>query len=422
MEIAILRGFFQRDHDAVAQRRFVISTWNFIFIVSPTLAAVASVLVVTLLSPSQVFRPDEAALAICSAAVFAAATVVPFTVLRAEQRLRDYIVVTAVTGVSTAVLTVLAVVLLGLGVGGWFMAALLANVVTLGVVLYLVPWQRVDRFDKEGVREAISLALPLIPHAASQWSLQLADRILLATLVSASSLGIYTLGATVALPALVIVQSLNYGFLPLYARSPSQPGGEAALRNTITLQVLLVLLTCGALAIISVPLLSLISSAYDGAASLVPWLVLGYAFLGFYYIPMNAITLVAGRTTFVWVLTITAAAVNLGTIAVTVPRYGIVAAAVASALGYGVLLFLASIYTKLIGVQLSIDWRRIMAMIGVTAATLIIADVIVGEGSLTALLGRVSLILTLPFTLAVAGGYSLAGSFSLLRGLFAPSS
>jgi O-antigen/teichoic acid export membrane protein len=421
MEIAILRGFFLRESDVVAQRRFVLSTWKFIFILTPILALGASVAVVALTSPSSVFRPNEAVLAIWAAAVFVSATVVPFTVLRAEQRLHDYVVVTATTGITTAALTVLAVVVLRLGVGGWFIATLLANVVTLVVVIHLTPWRRVNGFDTQGVREAIALAVPLIPHAGSQWSLQLADRILLATLVSASRLGVYTLGAILALPALVIVQSLNYGFLPVYGRSPSRANASAALRSTITLQVLLVLLTCCGLSIIGGPLVSFISPAYAGAADLIPWLVLGSAFLGFYYIPMNTITLVVGRTTFIWVMTITAAAINLGAIAIFVPQNGIMAAAVASALGYGALLVLVSGYAIVIGVRLDINWSRILSMIAVTAVIFAISEGLPSNASAIALLTRTGLLLTLPITLTAAGGYSITSGIGFLRGLVATS-
>lgn len=404
MEAAVMRRFFALVDDPRQQRRFVLSAWGFLLSVVPSLAAVAAVCVLVLAPSSDVFRPGEAALAICVAATFVAATVVPLTVLRAEQRLRDFVILTAAFGIATTLLTLLFVVVLRWGVVGWLVASVAANLLSLFVAMAVLPWSRVDQFDREGVRAAVAIAMPLAPHAASQWALQLADRILLAALVTPSALGIYTLGANLAVPALVLVQSMNYGFMPAYASSKGRP---ESLRSTITLQVTTVLMIGNAIAVMAPPIVSLVSSDYAGASGLVPWLVLGYIFVGLYYIPMNAISLILGRTSFVWILSLTSVIISLVALYALVPGQGVTGAAEASALGYLILFALTTIHARRLGVRLSIDWRRIMSIGAVAGLAYVIGTTMIPVSGLLAVIARGLLIVGLSLTIAKVSGRRL---------------
>jgi O-antigen/teichoic acid export membrane protein len=404
MENGLIRQFFQIEGDPLAQRRLIITAWNFLALASLGLAATAAFLLLALAPTTPAFNPAEGALAVVSAATLVGATVVPLTVLRVEQRLRDYIILTAIIGSSTSILSILFVVVLRLGVSGWIGAVLLANALALIAGLFIIPWGRIDKLDGRGLLAVLKIGIPLVPHSASGWSLQLADRIILASLVAVNSLGVYTLAANLALPVLVLLQGLNLGFIPSYARTRNQAGAVRDLRDTVTIQVVLTLVIGCLAALLGPPFVSFLSHAYSGATTSIPWLVLGYVFLGIYMIPMNFISMVLGRTTFVWVFTFCAAAINIGAIYLLVPDYGILGAAEASAIGYFALVILISAYAKVIRINSTIDWKRLVPMtITVTITFIIGAALLPGEG-LAGLLSRTVLLLTLPLTLALAAG------------------
>jgi O-antigen/teichoic acid export membrane protein len=388
METGVFRRYFYLEGDPKAQRRFVASAWKSLMVAAPSLAGVVALVLVLLVPSSAVFRPAEAAVAVFGAAVLVAATIVPLTVLRAEQRLKHYITLTIVAGVGTAVLTVLFVVVLRQGVIGYFIATLIANCLTLAAATYILPWRRSESFDRAGMRSALGIALPLIPHTLSHWSLILMDRAVLAVLVVPSALGVYTLASNLALPALILVLSLTQGFMPSYARAQAGTRAVKELRNAITAQVLLVLFIGCAIALIAPIAVHIVAPAYAGAAELIPWLALGYVFLGFYYVPMNAISLIVGRTTYVWVFTVFAATVNLGMIYLLVPKDGLLAAAVASAVGYLVLLVLITGYAIVLGVRLTIDWERILAGVALFGVAYTIGEVLTSDSDVVGLLLR----------------------------------
>jgi O-antigen/teichoic acid export membrane protein len=408
MENGLIRQYFQIEADPAAQRRFIITAWNFLALASFGVAILVSLLILAFAPSTPAFDPAEGALAVIGAATFVGATVVPLTVLRVEQRLKHYMVLTAITGISTSALSILFVVVLRFGVAGWIGAVLLANALTLIAGLFIIPWGLIDAADRQGLRAALKIGVPLIPHAASGWSLQLADRIILASLVTVSSLGVYTLAANLSLPALVLLQGLNLGFLPSYARTRNDADEVKKLQNTVSLQVVLTLVVGCLVALVGPPVISLLSSSYAGATSSVPWIVLGYVFLGIYMIPMNFISMVVGRTTFVWIFTLMAAVTNIATIYLLVPIYGILGAAEASAIGYFALLVLISAYARSIKIHAAVDWRKVIPMTIAAAVTFTIGTAFLPGGGLVGLASRTALLLTLPFTLAFASGMKLS--------------
>jgi O-antigen/teichoic acid export membrane protein len=416
MDSGVMRQFFQLEGEPAAQRRFVLTAWYFLAISAFVIAAIVALLLVLFAPSSSAFHPAEGALAVCGAAIFVAATVVPLTVLRAEHRLKDYLILTAVVSISTTALTVLFVVGLHLGVTGWLFASLIANGLTLVAGFFVIPSGSINIPDWKGLRAALRVGLPLVPHAASGWSLQLADRIILASIVTVSSLGVYTLAANLALPVLVVLQGLNLGFLPTYA-SQTKRRATQELRNAVSLQVGLTLIVGCALALLAPPAVSFLSVGYAGAAELVPWIVLGYVFLGLYFIPMNVISMMVGRTTFVWTLTLAAAAINIGAIYLLVPTYGILGAAEASALGYGVLLMLVSLYAHLFEIRPSIDWKRVLPMTCVVGGTYVVGTALLPVEGATGIAAQTALLSTLVVTLPLAVGARASDAMAQIRRL-----
>jgi O-antigen/teichoic acid export membrane protein len=365
LDTAITRGYFQAADDR--QRESQISAlWRFL-IVWPLAAATVLTLISWPLLSGKIEHVGELeiALTLYSAAVGTAAATVPLTVLRARQALRKYLQLTVLTAFSTPAFTVVFVVVLEEGVAGWFAGALLANLVALAASARVVPWRSTGSLTWSSVRPAVLFSIPLIPHAASHWALQLADRDVLAGLVSEERLGVYTLAANLASPLLMVVIALNQGYMPIYARSGTSENVADELRSTVVTQIAIVVFLTAVCAILSAPAVELLApDSYGDASNLVPWIVLGYGFLGVYFVPMNGATLGAGRRLFAWVATLAAAATNVALLVIFVPGEGLTAAAVASAAGYLVLLISMSVWAHAGANTVRYDFRRICLTIG----------------------------------------------------------
>ena len=314
----------------------------------------------------------------------------PLALLRAQQRLRDYLVLNAISAGATAAFTLTLVVGFDAGVPGWLLAVLLANLVAVMAALWIVPWRRPRPFDQHLVRGTLLLGLPLVPHFLGYWALQLADRAVLAGIVSIATLGVYTLAATLSLPALILVQGLGQGFMPTYAAAATSDVERARLPSVVTIQAVGVLVICLVVALLGPSLVDIVApAAYHGAAPLIPWIVLGYAFLGLYGIPMMGLSLGMGRTQFVWIITAVAATVNLGLVYVLVPTYGILAAAIASAIGYLVLLLAVGWHSRSPLNPVRYQWNRLLRAVAVVATVYTGATLTTGDTGIMDALARV---------------------------------
>ncbi len=374
LELTLYRTFFQLSDDPQAQRRYVHTAWTFLIVVPVAMAVAGTLVSIPLLEGSGLVSPLIMSLALAAAAFNVAATRVPYAVLRSQQRLRGFMVINIGFAVVTALASALAVLILHSGVIGWLVAVAVANVIELGLAMWVVPFRWREDFDRPRLMESIRLGLPLVPHYVAQWSLQLADRLLLATLVSSSVLGVYSLGANLAAPIMVLVSSVSQALLPSYARASKEHGGMRELSHTVVLQVGVVGLVTVAGALLAPPTVHLLTPAtYGGAADIAPWIVLGYGFLGLYAIPMALAGLTVGKTKRIWIITVVAALTNLGLIWWLVPDFGVESAAIASAVGYAVLLAGVSAYAHRAGNPARIPWRSIGAVLLACTATYVLA-------------------------------------------------
>jgi O-antigen/teichoic acid export membrane protein len=369
LDFAVFRTYFQLERDPPQQRELVDSLWKFLVVFPTSAALIVGAAAWAVLGDAGRIRGFDLLLALLAAALNVAGTTLPLAVLRAEQRLRNYLTITITTAVASAALTLVFVVVLDRGVRGWLVGMLIANALGLATAAIVVPWRRSDSYRSDLVRRSIRFGLPLVPHFLSHWALQLADRAVLAALVSGGALGAYSFGANLALPVMILVQALNQGFMPMYARAGAGRHHLGELSDAVVLQAAAVTLITTAGALLGPPLVGIVApSSYGNAAPVVAWIVLGYGFLGLYYIPMNGVSLAAGRTRFVAVATGLSAAINLGLLFLFVPNHGIRAAAIASAVGYGALVIAIFFYSLGADNPTHYRWRTLLTMFSVGTA------------------------------------------------------
>ena len=375
LDMGLFRSFFAHASEPERQRAFLGSVWR-LLIAAPIVAAVAIAAIAAPFVGSipRVTAP-ELLLALLAGAFYVGASAVPLVVLRVAQRLRDFMILSVVDAVATPTLTVILVVWLRDGIAGWLIAAAASNLILLIAALGVVPWDRRARFDRTLVGGALRFGATLVPHAFALWALLLIDRGVLAGLVSAHQLGIYSLAANVGIPVAIAIQSLNQAMMPAYAAAGVDPGQRDHLADLVVTQITGVLAICLAGALLGGPLLlAMAAPAYARAAPLVAWIVLGYGFLGLYFVPINGITLGAGRSGFVWVVSALGAAANVALLLVFVPDGGIMAAAIASAAAYLVLLVCIAVYARRPANPVRYRFSTLLGLAGAAAAVYVAAS------------------------------------------------
>ena len=366
-DVAVFRNVFQLEHDPPARERFLRSTWTFLLIAPWVMAAVLAAVLVPILGASHVSSAGRLLLALIGAAIAVGATTVPMVLLRSENRFRHYMLMTGTNMVVSTGLSLILVVWLSGGVFGYLISVIAGNVATLLVALRVVPFALPEPFDLAMVRETLGLSLPILPHFLLLWALQLADRFLVATILGTAAAGLYSVASNLALPMFIIVLGFGQAFMPAYARAGKAAQSTDSLRVTIASQVAVMSILCLVCSALAPPAIHLLTdSRYASAASLAPWIVLGYGFQGFYAIPMNGITLTHGKTRGLAIVSGTGAATNIGLIVWLAPIYGLEAVAIASAVGYAALLCGVCLFAVYRHATLTYPWPRLLAIVSLT--------------------------------------------------------
>jgi O-antigen/teichoic acid export membrane protein len=262
-------------------------------------------------------------------------------VLRAKERPFVYSLLSLGNAATLLALVIAAVMVGRSGVTGVLVAMLLTGLLWAPVYSLFMARHMKLAFGLSALRKALGYSLPLLPHFLSHWLLGLSDRLVLERLLPLGSVGVYSLGYRLGNIAEMFVSAGNSAIMPSFARAARAQGGGGELGRLFSRYVYVmggILLVVGVFA--NEVILLATPAAYHSAAAITRWIVLAFFSLALYYGPMNAMTLTAQRTRGVAWNTLLAGLLNVGLNILLVPRFGVLAAAVNTFLGYSVLFLL----------------------------------------------------------------------------------
>lgn len=363
LDAAVFRANFSLE--SPKRQKTYISTLITTLFVIPSLLSVIVGVVVSMGPSVGGLEPQHLGLYIATAGISTSATVGPLALLRATERFGSYALLTLAYAGIQITLRILFVVVHEMGVRGWVLADFMAAVFAL---LLSIHWQRahlsLSHFRKNDLRSGLRMGLPLVPHLAAHWALNLSDRLVLAAFWTPAVVGVYSMGYQIAFVAGMAVTELSRAFMPRYGEAAADGEAGDLLSEHIKRQVLATVVVTAGVSLIGPQLVyAVLPESYSGAAGLIPWVALGFTFFGFYCIPMNLIAIVAGRTDGVWMLTIAAGGANLGANLLLIPRFGPTAAAVNTSLGNLVLLVLVSRMARLRCKTVRLDVRPYLGVV-----------------------------------------------------------
>jgi O-antigen/teichoic acid export membrane protein len=339
MMSAILR-FYYLFTDDVQRRRFYGAMWVFLLLLPGCVVLVLSQFGQPIFFA--LFRqvPFEPYIRLTLWTVFlrTAFALMPPTLFRAREQAGHYAAFSFLTFATTALLTLWFVVIQRQGVVGAVRAQCAAALVVAVISLAILLKEVIPNTDWRHLRPALAYSVPLIPHFVSHWGLSVSDRAILERYVSLGQLGIYSLGYQFGTAYQMVMTAVNNSLLPMFGRS-AKDDKEFRLIPSVATYYVLVITTIGlAVAVLAGDIIVLLTPlSYHSAGKVVPWVILGYLMMGIYYLPMNVLSITAGETKAVPFVTMAGATVNIGMNLLLVPKFGIMAAAVNTVLGYAVL-------------------------------------------------------------------------------------
>lgn len=305
---------------------------------------------------------------------FDAGNQIPFATFRAEQRAAQYAALSILRFVINVTLNIIAVAVLRWGVVGVIYANLLTSVLFFGACLGL-RWHAIAwTVDFSLLRPLLRFGLPLVPGALASWALNLSNRFFLERYADLHQIGIYAVGYSIAGVVNMLMGWFNTAYAPYVFSIAGQPGAKTVYARMMTYALTLFTLVGLGLSIFaSQALLLLATPSYYGAASVVPLIALAHLFYELDYILSFGLNL-ANKTAYYSFIMGAGAVVNLMLNFILIPPFGIMGAAVSSALSYGLLPIIDYLIVRRV-YPVSYEWTRLLKLALVSTGAYLISIV-----------------------------------------------
>ena len=292
--------------------------------------------------------------------------VVPQTYFRTFQQAKRYsIVLLLQTFVFVAL--VAAFVVFGLGLAGASLGYLVALLLTALISTYYVlrdigaKWPRFTQ-----LKAYLKYGLPLVPGFLSTWVLNVSDRYIITFFLGVAWVGYYSPGYQ--LGNLITLLAMPFSILlptAIYEHYDANRIVEVKtiLRYSIKYFIAAAVPAAFIFSILSEQILTLLSSPEIAANGylITPFTAFSSVLFGLFSIIVVVLTF-EKKTTIIGIVWILAAVLNIGLNLILVPYFGILAAALTTALGYSVVCGVAAIYSVR-QIRLDLDFGFILKSI-----------------------------------------------------------
>ena len=283
-----------------------------------------------------------------------------FNYLQAKHRIYRKYKFFVAFAISSALLRTVAAVLLVILLRNKLLGRVIGFVIPatlMNIALELYVLFKGRKLDWSCVKYASLISIPLIPHALSGIVLGNSDRIMITHFVGAEANALYTLAYQVSLLANLLWTSMNQAWAPwLYDSIHENRQAQIRKNSKIYLGVFAALIV-GVLLITPELIRIMGGQEYYESRFVMPPVVMGCVFQFVYGMYVN-LEIYEKKTFSISLGTFCAAALNVILNAVFIPRYGYIAAAYTTLVGYGALFAFHYLIVRIRIKHLSVLYER----------------------------------------------------------------
>ena len=263
-------------------------------------------------------------------------------------------------------------------------------------------------FSGAALAEALRFGLPRLPPGIGHHAVAMSDRYLLSLFTTVSTVGVYSIGATLGLALRHFLSAFQFAWTPFVFETMDKPDARETYRTVTTYVLLLMVLLAAGLSATAGDVVRLMTPPpFHEASRVVPWIALAALLQGVYQLTSSGLSIVK-RTNYYLVAFAAAAATSVGGNLLLIPRFGMLGAAWTQTIAYGVLAGVGMALSQW-HYPIRYEWGRILKLVvaGPGSYALAAAAPIDAANPLTGLIVR-GLIVTVSYpTLLFALGFFL---------------
>jgi O-antigen/teichoic acid export membrane protein len=377
VDSAFLRYYILADSEDEKRSIFNTGFWS-ILLMSATIMLGGYLLA----SPLSVWILDSAdyryiIILMAGILLFDSMAIIPFLLLRAEERSTLFVVLKIANVVVNFVTTYWLVVKLGRGLNGVFEANLISSVFSFLSVLSVLLRHLRPSMRRAVYMDLLKFGLPYLPSTLSVFLVDVIDRFILQQLTDLGTVGLYGAGCKLGMLMNLFVAAFRFAWHPFFLSASKEPNAKPLFARIFTL-FMLVCAACflGASLFINelvhfrIGAKTLFGEEYWNSTSVVPAVLLAYIFWGAYVNFIIGVHL-EKKTVYLPFITGLGLAVKVAATYTLVPILGMNGAALGTMLAY-----LSMAVTLYFVAQrfyfISYEWIRFVKLLLVTATLFVL--------------------------------------------------
>ena len=233
-------------------------------------------------------------------------------------------------------------------------------VIDLCVYIYIIYKGR--QFKWSECKYALLICIPMIPHLLSKYILNQSDRIMIKQFCGASDTAFYSLAYNCAMIPIMLATATNVAWSPWSSEKIHEGKYETVRKASYYYILLFYCVVLGIFVLGPEVVVILGGEKYAEAVNVLPPVVMGAAFQFLYnlYVSLEQF---AKKTVGMAFGTIAAALINIGLNWLLIPRYGYIAAAYTTLVGYACLLVIHFFLAKRTGYSRAYDTKFIFGSV-----------------------------------------------------------
>ena len=280
-----------------------------------------------------------------SSAVMAidALNIVPFAKLRFEHRAWHFVGVRTASIIVNVIGNILALAYFKTGVEGIFIAGIFASCTSLFLLAFVIKEDLHFNFDKNLFKKMFAFAWPFVPAGAASILVNVIDKPLLSHLAGLSAVGVYQANFKIGVFMMLVVSMFDQAWRPFFIQESAKENCKEIFAQIFTYFAALSTWVFLGLVFLMPAIIKtsfwgyhLIHQNYWGGIKIIPLVLGGYLFYGFYINFMIAPVLTKKTRVLMWI-TLGGALASVLTNITVVPRAGIIGAGWAILISYFVM-------------------------------------------------------------------------------------
>lgn len=266
----------------------------------------------------------------------------PFSLyLRLENRMTAFAIVNFTSSTLMIVSNIITVSILQIGEAALIVSTLLANISMLCLYIFTARYYpKLSTFNADLSKKMLKYSIPLVPMVVSSWILTTSDRLILLEALDEASVGLYGISSRFVSIINVVTNSIYMAYTTFAFSSKNEPNSKAIYAKTLDVLNLCLTIAVFGISIFSIEILSImVNEQYLSSYIVLP----GLLFAQLLYASNTIVSygLSFEKKSGQLLLTVTVAALlNLGLNICFIPKFGLIAAALTTWVGYCAMLMI----------------------------------------------------------------------------------